>query len=43
VTTVTTVTTLAGQTNIGGYAATDQVPSLMRISTDSLRRNITVT
>jgi hypothetical protein len=43
VTTLTTLTTLTGQTNIGGYAATDQVPSLMRISTDSLRRNITVT
>jgi len=40
---VTSVSTLVGQQNIGGYAAADQVPSLMRISTDSLRRNITVT
>ena len=43
VTTVNAVTVVTGQTNIGGYAATDQVPSLMRISSDSLRRNITVT
>ena len=42
VTTVTTVATVTNQTNVGGYAATEQVPSLMRLGADSLRRNITV-
>lgn len=43
VTTVATVTTVTGQTNIGGFAAADQIPSLMSISAQGLRRNITVT
>lgn len=43
VTTVTTVTTLTNQTQIGGIAATEQIPSLMRLGADSMRRNITVT
>ena len=42
VTGVTTVTTVTGQTNMGGFAAADQVPSLMHLSADSLRRNIVV-
>ena len=40
--TVTTVTTLSNQSQIGGYNATEQIPSLMRLGTDSLRRNIIV-
>jgi hypothetical protein len=40
--TLGTVTTVTGQTNMGGFAAADQVPSLMHLSADSLRRNITV-
>lgn len=43
VTTVTTVSTMTNQTQIGGLAATEQIPSLMRLGADSLRRNITVT
>jgi hypothetical protein len=43
VSTVTTVSTLTNQTQIGGLAATEQIPSLMRLGADSLRRNITVT
>jgi hypothetical protein len=42
VTTVTTVATLTNQTLIGGLAATEQIPSLMRLGADSLRRNISV-
>ena len=42
VTTVTTVSTLSNQTNIGGYSGTEQIPSLMRVAADSLRRNIQV-
>ncbi len=41
--TVTTVSTLTNQTQIGGLAATEHIPSLMRLGADSLRRNITVT
>jgi hypothetical protein len=41
--TVTTVTTMTNQTQIGGLAATEQIPSLMRLGADSLRRNISVT
>jgi hypothetical protein len=41
--TVTTVSTLTNQTQIGGFAATEQIPSLMRLGADSLRRNISVT
>jgi hypothetical protein len=40
--TVTTVATLTNQTQIGGLAATEQIPSLMRIAVETLRRNITV-
>lgn len=43
VTTVTTVTTMSNQTNIGGLPATEQIPSLMRLGSDALRRNIVVT
>jgi hypothetical protein len=43
VTTVTTVATLTNQTQIGGIAATEQVPSLVRLAGDSLRRSINVT
>ena len=43
VTTVTTVATLTNQTQIGGLPATEQIPSLMRLGADNLRRNITVT
>lgn len=43
VTTVSTVSTLTNQTQIGGLAATEQIPSLMRIGADSMRRNINVT
>ena len=42
VSTVTTVSTLTNQTQIGGLAATEQIPSLMRLGADSLRRNISV-
>jgi hypothetical protein len=41
--TVTTVSTLSNQTQIGGLAATEQIPSLMRLGADSARRNISVT
>jgi len=41
--TLTTVSTLSNQTNVGGLAATEQIPSLMRLGADSLRRNISVT
>jgi len=40
--TVTTVSTLTSQTNMGGHPANDQIPALMRMSADSLRRNIVV-
>jgi hypothetical protein len=43
ITTVGTVSTLTNQTQIGGLAATEQIPSLMRLGADSLRRNISVT
>jgi hypothetical protein len=41
--TVTTVGTLSNQTQIGGLPATEQIPSLMRLGADSMRRNISVT
>lgn len=41
--TVTTLSTLTNQTQVGGLAATEQIPSLMRIAAESLRRNISVT
>ena len=43
VTAVTAVGTLTNQTQIGGLPATEQIPSLMRMGADSLRRNIVVT
>ena len=45
VTTVTTCSTLSNLTNqsqVGGYGANDQIPALMHLSADGLRRNITV-
>jgi hypothetical protein len=42
VTTVTTVATLTNQTLMGGFSATEQIPSLMRLGADSARRNISV-
>ena len=41
--TLSTVTTLTNQGQVGGVSATDQVPALMRIAADSLRGKITVT
>jgi hypothetical protein len=41
--TVTTVATMTNQTQIGGFAATEKIPSLMRLGADSMRRNISVT
>jgi hypothetical protein len=43
ISTVTTVSTLSNQTQIGGLPATEQIPSLMRLGADSMRRNISVT
>ncbi len=43
VSTVTTVATLTNQTQVGGFSATEQIPSLMRLGADSARRNISVT
>ena len=39
---VSTVNGLTNQTQIGGLSATEQIPSLMRLGADSLRRNISV-
>jgi hypothetical protein len=41
--TIATVSTLTNQTQIGGFAANDQIPALMHMQADSLRRNIAVT
>lgn len=41
--TVTTVSTLSNQTNQGGLATNDYIPTLMRMGADNLRRNISVT
>lgn len=38
-----TVGTVSNQTQIGGFVAADQIPALMHMSADNLRRNITVT
>ena len=38
-----TLATLTNQTQIGGFAANDQIPALMTIRASSFRRNITVT
>jgi hypothetical protein len=41
--TVTTVSTLTNQSQLGGFAANEQIPALMRMQSDNLRRNISVT
>ncbi|MCA3009820.1 MAG: hypothetical protein INH34_15710 [Phycisphaerales bacterium] len=41
--TVTTVSTVSNQTQMGGLFANDQIPSLMTLRADSLLRNISVT
>jgi len=38
-----TITTLTNQAQIGGFSANDQIPALMHLQADSLRRNISVT
>jgi hypothetical protein len=40
--TLTTLTTLGNQTQMGGFNAQDQIPALMRAAADNLRRNISV-
>jgi hypothetical protein len=40
--TLTTVGTLTNQSQIGGFAANDQIPALMHLQADNLRRNIGV-
>ena len=40
--TLATVSTLTNQTQIGGFNANDQIPALMHLQADSLRRNISV-
>jgi hypothetical protein len=40
---LTTLATLTNQAQIGGFAANDQIPSLMHLQADNLRRNISVT
>jgi hypothetical protein len=40
--TIGAVSTVSNQSNVGGYAANDQIPSLMHLQADNLRRNITV-
>lgn len=40
--TVTTCSTLTNQTQLGGNPAFEQIPALMRLGADSLRRNIVV-
>jgi hypothetical protein len=42
VTTVTTCSTLTNQSQIGGISANQQIPALLQISAESLRRNISV-
>ena len=41
--TVTTVGAVTNQSQMGGFAANDQIPSLMHMQADNLRRNIAVT
>ena len=41
--TLTTLTTLTNQAQIGGFAANDQIPAFMHLQADNLRRNIVVT
>lgn len=40
--TLTTVSTLTNQSQIGGFAAQDQIPAFMHLQADGLRYNITV-
>jgi hypothetical protein len=40
--TVTTVSTVTNQTQLGGLPAFEQIPALMRLGADSLRRNVSV-
>lgn len=40
--TLSALTTLTNQTQIGGFAANDQIPALMHMQADNLRRNISV-
>lgn len=42
ITTLSTLSTLSNQTLIGGYAASEQIPMLMHMGADNLRRNIQV-
>jgi hypothetical protein len=37
-----TITTLTNQSQIGGFAAQDQIPAFMHLQADNLRRNISV-
>jgi hypothetical protein len=37
-----TLATLTNQTQMGGFASNDQIPALMHLQADNLRRNITV-
>jgi hypothetical protein len=41
--TLTTLTTLTNQSQMGGFATQDQIPALMHLQADNLRRNISVT
>lgn len=41
--TLSTVSTLTNQTQIGGFAANDQIPALMHLQADGIRANILVT
>jgi hypothetical protein len=41
--TVTTVSTLTNQSQMGGFASNDQIPAFMHLQADNLRRNISVT
>jgi hypothetical protein len=38
--TLATLTTLTNQSQLGGFATNDQIPALMHLSADNLRRNI---
>ena len=41
--TIATLSTLTNQTQVGGNPAFEQIPALMRLGADSLRRNVSVT
>lgn len=41
--TLAALTTLTNQTQLGGWAANDQIPALMHLQADGLRANISVT